>query len=69
MAANHRTPITPLAEEARSVITTREAAAHLCLSEQTLRCWACFEGGLIRPIRIGRRLGWPVADIKRVLGV
>lgn len=62
-------PVTPLALETRATIPTREAAYHLQRQEQTLLLWACKENGLIRPIRIGRRLGWPVSEIKRVLGV
>jgi len=61
--------LTPLAEETRSVITTAEAARHLNRAEQTLWLWSCREAGPIRPVRIGGRLGWRVADIKKVLGV
>lgn len=59
----------PLSLETRATLPTREAAMHLHRAEQTLLLWACKENGLIKPVRIGRRLGWPVADIKRVLGV
>lgn len=62
---------TPLALETRTHIPTADAAHHLCLSEHTLRAWACFENGRIRPHRIPGRLGllWPVAEIRRLLGV
>ena len=62
---------TPLALETRTHVTTADAAHHLCLSEQTLRAWSCFENGRIRPLRIPGRLGllWAVADIKAVLGL
>ena len=62
---------TPLALETRTHIPTADAAHHLCLSEQTLRAWSCFENGRIRPLRIQGRLGllWAVADIKAVLGL
>jgi len=61
---------TSLDRETRAVLPTPEAAFHLNRASQTLRLWACLENGPIRPIRInGARLAWPVAEIKRVLGV
>lgn len=62
---------TPLALETRTHITTAEAAHHLNLSPQTIRAWACFESGPIRPIRIPGVLAlqWPVSEIRRVLGL
>ena len=57
----------PLNEEARSVISTAEAARHLNRAEQTLRLWACKEIGALRPLRIHGRLAWPVADIRRLV--
>ena len=60
----------PLALETRTVITTAEAARHLNRAQQTLRIWAMRDGsGPIRPMRVHGRLAWPVAEIKRVLGV
>lgn len=61
--------LTPLAQEARATLPTSEAAMHLHRAEQTLRLWACREDGPVRPIRVNGRLAWPVADLKRVLGV
>lgn len=63
------TALTPLAIESRTALPTAEAAAHLSRSRQTLRLWACRECGPIRPIRVNGRLAWPVADLRRVLGV
>lgn len=62
-------PLIPLAQETRTAITTSEAAAHLNRSQQTLWLWACRENGPIRPVRVMGRLAWPVAEIRRVLGV
>lgn len=59
---------TPLAQETRSAIPTSEAAHHLNRSNATLRIWAC-KGGPITPLRINGRLAWPVAELKRLLGV
>jgi len=56
-----------LAEEMRSAINTNEAAFHLGRRPQTLRKWACYEDGPLRPIRIHGRLAWPVAQIKELL--
>lgn len=61
--------LVPLASETRLAITTAEAASHLGRQPQTLRGWACKEDGPLRPVRINGRLAWPVADLKRVLGV
>lgn len=59
----------PLIEEARIALPTHEAAWHLSRAEQTLRLWACNETGPIRPIRLHGRLLWPVADLRRLLGL
>lgn len=60
---------TPLAQETRSILGTAEAAHHLNRSQQTLRLWACKNNGPIKPLSICGRLAWPVADLKRLLGV
>lgn len=57
----------PLDLETRTAITTDEAAYHLNRKAQTLRQWACFDNGAIKPIRITGRLAWKVADIKDIL--
>lgn len=62
--------LVPLSLETRTAITTAEAARHLNRAQQTLRSWAMRDGsGPIRPLRVHGRLAWPVAEIKRVLGV
>lgn len=62
--------LTPLAQETRAALPTSEAAAHLSRAQQTLRTWAMRDGsGPLRPLRINGRLAWPVADIRRLLGV
>lgn len=58
-----------IAAETRAVVDTATAAYHLNRQPQTLRGWACHEGGALRPLRINGRLAWRVADIRRVLGV
>jgi hypothetical protein len=68
MAANATQPI-PLQAETRAALPTNEAAHHLGRAAQTLRIWACHENGPLRPLRINGRLAWPVAEIRRLLGV
>lgn len=53
----------------RPTVPTDAAAYYLNRKPQTLRTWACFESGLIRPIRINTRLAWSVKEIKKILGV
>ena len=53
--------------ETRSDVETACAAFHLTRKAQTLRAWASLENGPLRPRRIGGRLAWSVADIKRLL--
>lgn len=61
--------IVPLEQETRSAIPTAEAAHHLSRSTATLQLWASKGWGPVKPLRVGGRLAWPVADIKRLLGV
>jgi hypothetical protein len=58
---------TPLDLETRPAIPTDAAAFHLCKKPQTLRIWACYESGPIKPIRISGRLLWLVAEIRALL--
>ncbi len=58
-----------LLTEQRPAVDTATAAHWLFRCPQTLRGWACFEDGPLRPIRINGRLAWPVAEIRRLLGV
>ncbi len=47
-------------------LETDEAALMLGLAPQALRRWSC-EGGPIKAARVGNRLRWKVADIRRLL--
>lgn len=58
-----------LVRETRVALPTPEAAYHLNRAQQTLRLWAMREDGPLRPMRINGRLAWPVAELRRVLGV
>ena len=57
----------PLEQETCSHVPTPQTAYYLNRQDQTLRAWACFENGPIRPIRINGRLAWSVADIRNLL--
>lgn len=68
--SKQNTKFPALSEETRTHVTTEHAAWLLGRACQTLRVWACYESrGPLRPIRIAGRLAWPVAEIKRALGV
>ena len=58
-----------LNEVTRTHVTTEEAAYYLNRRPQTCRAWACLENGPLRPLRINGRLAWPVAELRKVLGV
>lgn len=51
----------------RSFLDTQEAAYYLRFRTQTLRRWACYDSGPIRPVRIGGRLRWRIADLQKLL--
>jgi predicted DNA-binding transcriptional regulator AlpA len=50
-------------------LTTREAAYYTGKAISTLHYWAMTGEGLVQPLRIGKRLAWPTAEVKRVLGL
>ena len=58
-----------LAAETRAVVDTTTAAQYLNRKPQTLRIWASQENGPLRPIRINGRLAWPVAELRRCVGI
>ncbi len=61
----------PLHLETRTHVSTAVMCRHLSRKEQTARGWASaetFPEGL-RPLRVMGRLAWPVAGIRKVLGV
>jgi len=62
---------TPLELETRPTVDTAAYAHYMHIAQQTARIHACKESGPIRPIRIPgtAKLHWPVAEIRRVLGV
>ena len=63
----HQCP--PLEQVTRPTVPTEQAAYYLNRRPQTCRAWACLENGPLRPLRINGRLAWPVAELRKVLGV
>lgn len=57
----------PLQEVSRPTVDTAAAAYYLNRKVQTLRIWACYETGPLRPLRVHGRLAWPVDAIRQVL--
>lgn len=58
-----------LDHEIRAAVDTETAAYHLGRAPQTLRVWACYENGPLRPLRVNGRLLWPTAELRKLLGV
>ncbi len=61
----------PLQSVTRTHVDTASAAYYLNRKPQTLRGWHChgdFIDGL-RPLVINSRLAWPVAGLKKVMGL
>lgn len=48
-------------------LITREAAQAIRNTEQTLRKWAAYESGPIKPIRVGGKLLWSRDEIRALL--
>lgn len=61
-------PFPPLESVTRPTVPTEQAGYYLDRRPQTMRIWALKEHP-IRPLRINGRLAWPVAELRRLLGV
>jgi hypothetical protein len=62
-----KAPLVDLDDLKRPSLTTEEAAVLLNRKPQTLRQWACKQNGPIQPRRIGNRLHWSPADIRKLV--
>lgn len=63
-------PFPPLELVNRPTVPTEQAAHYLNRRPQTLRKWSMTSGsGPVSCIRINGRLAWPVAELRRILGV
>lgn len=59
----------PLDQVTSPTVDTAAAAYYLNRRPQTLRAWAAYETGPLRPNRINGRLAWSVANLRSLLGV
>ena len=59
----------PLESITRPAVDTATAAYYLNRKQKTLRAWATYQNGPVNPIRVGGRLAWKTADLRRVLMV
>ena len=50
----------------QQLLTTDEAAAFLQFAPQTLRKWACYGSGPVRPVKVQNRLRWRLADLEKL---
>lgn len=68
-SASPETAFPPLEAVTKPTVDTAACAYYLNRAAQTMRIWACRENGPIRPIRVNGRLAWPVAELRKILGV
>ena len=62
-------PRQSLEHEPRTHVDTATAAYHLNLEAETLLKWSSKRNGPIQPVKVRGRLSWPVAELRRVLGI
>ena len=66
----HYAPFPPLEQQSKPLLTTKEYCYYLNFAEQTAWIHACKQTGPVRPVKVGRKLGWPTAAVKALcLGV
>lgn len=58
-----------LSEESRTHVDTDCASYHSGFAVSTLLTWASRGNGVLTPIRRGRRLGWSVAELRKLNGL
>jgi hypothetical protein len=64
-----KTTYPPIESVTRSHVGTSECAQYLGRAQSTLHKWHCLGTGPMQPRVINGRLAWPVADLKKLLGV
>lgn len=64
----HKPPPPTLDTITTNLVNTDLAAFYLNRTPQTLRVWACKGTGPLQPIRVNGRLGWPVDEIRKIVG-
>lgn len=68
-SASAETGFPPLEAVTKPTVDTAACAYYLNRRPQTMRIHACRETGPIRPVRVNGRLAWPVAELRKLLGV
>lgn len=68
-APNPGSDYEPLERVTKPNVSTTKAAYYLDRKADTLQKWARSGTGPIKPLRVNNRLAWPVAELKRLLGV
>lgn len=58
-----------ITDESRPYVETKQASHYLTLADCTLRDWSRRGTGPIKPRKFGRKLLWPMADIRKLLGL
>ena len=66
---NPKATFLPLEAQTKPLLTTKEYAHYLNLQEQTAWVQACKQSGPVRPVKVGRMLGWPTKAVKQICGV
>lgn len=65
----HYAPFPPLEAQSKPLLTTKEYCYYLNFAEQTAWIHACKQTGPVRPVKVGRKLGWPTAAVKVLCGL
>lgn len=65
----HYAPFPPLEAQTKPLLTTKEYCYYANFAEQTAWIHACKQTGPVRPVKVGRKLGWPTAAVKALCGV
>ncbi len=58
----------PLGQVTRPRVGTNAASYYMDKQPRTLRGWACYENGPIKPIKVFGKWMWGVSEIRALLG-
>lgn len=59
----------PLESLTQTHIPTAQAAFYLNYSQSRMRLWSSTGSGPLKPSKVGRKLLWPVSEIRALLGL
>lgn len=69
MRSDQLTALPPLEDVTAPALTSREYAHYLRLSPQRVREQACVGACAVQPLRVGGKLLFPTAAVRKLLGV